>query len=201
MRGVNEYTIKPLGPDTWNAFARLIERQGNASFGPPACWCLWFHPRDAARDPDDEKNGRSRKERLVQQGRTHAALVFDGDTAVGWCQYGSPDELPNIYHRKEYDATTVQLPDYRLTCFFVDKKYRHKGVAGAALQGALHLIAESGGGVVEAYPREIPEGKKVSSSFLYSATRPLFEQAGFTYQRRKGQFNCVMTKTVKPSRR
>ncbi|MGZ4672564.1 MAG: GNAT family N-acetyltransferase [Ilumatobacteraceae bacterium] len=193
-----EYTIKPLGPDTWDDFARLIERQGNASFGPPGCWCLWFHPSDAAKEPDGE-NGRARKERLVNQGRAHAALVYDGDTAVGWCQYGSPDELPNIYHRKNYEAGLVKLPEYRLTCLYVDKAYRRKGVAAAALRGALDLIAKAGGGVVEGYPREIPEGKKVSSSFLYSATRTLFEQAGFTYERPKGQFNCVMTATIAPS--
>ena len=87
---MSEYTIKPLGPDTWDDFARLIERQGNASFGAPGCWCLWFHPHEAARDPDDAKNGRFRKERLVKQGLAHAALVFDGDVAVGWCQYGTP---------------------------------------------------------------------------------------------------------------
>ena len=79
---MNEYMIKPLGPGTWDDFARLIERQGNASFGAPGCWCLWFHPDDAARDPDGE-NGRARKERLVKQGRAHAALVFDGDARSG----------------------------------------------------------------------------------------------------------------------
>lgn len=82
----------------------------------------------------------------------------------------------------------------------MDKAYRRKGVAAAALQGALDLIAKAGGGVVEGYPREIqPEGKKISSSFLYSATRTLFEQAGFTYERAKGKFNCVMTITIAAS--
>ena len=194
---VSAYGIKPLGPETWNAFAELIERQGNASFGPPGCWCLWFHPDDAAWEPDGE-NGRARKERLVCQGRAHAALDFDNDMAVDWCQYGSPEELPRIYHRKEYEADLVKLPDYRLTCFYVDKAYRRKGIAAAALRGALDLIAQAGGGVVEGYPREIAE-KKVSSSFLYSATRSLFEQAGFTYERPKGKFNCVMTATIAPS--
>ncbi len=44
----------------------------------------------------------------------------------------------------------------------------------------------------------------MTSKFLYSATRSLFEQAGFSYDRPKGQFNCVMRRTVspvKPSRR
>jgi hypothetical protein len=35
--------------------------------------------------------------------------------------------LPRIYHRKEYEAGLVKLPDYRLTCFYVDKAYRRKG--------------------------------------------------------------------------
>src|SRR5580765_6385299 len=139
---MSEFVIKPLGPDTWEDFARLIERQGNASWGAPGCWCLWFHPRGAEWDPDGE-NGRARKERLVKVGRAHAALVFDGDVAVGWCQFGSPDELKNIKHRKDYEAELDSLPDYRLTCFFVDKRYRRRGVSALALQGALDLIAKT----------------------------------------------------------
>jgi hypothetical protein len=44
---------------------------------------------------------RGHKERLVREGEAHAAVVFDGEAAVGWCQYGSPEELPGITHRKE----------------------------------------------------------------------------------------------------
>jgi hypothetical protein len=50
------------------------------------------------------EGNRAYKERLVREGKAHAALVFDGDAAVAWCQYGSPDELPSIYHLKEYNA-------------------------------------------------------------------------------------------------
>jgi hypothetical protein len=77
---------------------------------------------------------------LVEEGHAHAALVFDGDEAVAWCQYGTPEELPNINHRKEYEAALDRPPDYRITCIFVDKKHRHKGVTAAALRGAVDLI-------------------------------------------------------------
>jgi GNAT superfamily N-acetyltransferase len=87
------------------------------------------------------------------------------------------------------------LPDYRLTCLFVDRDYRGRGVAGVALGGALTLIAQAGGGVVEAYPQDTgPE--KIPPSSLYSGTRSLFEQAGFSYDRTKGRYHCVMSKTV-----
>jgi hypothetical protein len=126
--------------------------------------------------------------------------VFDGDLAVAWCEFGTPEELPNIYHRKEYEAALDIRPDYRLTCFFVDKDYRRHGMARVALDGALHLITQAGGGVVEAYPHDLG-GKRVSASFLYSGTRTLFEQAGFEYVRAKGKSNCVMRTALPPPAR
>ena len=208
---MSEYTVRPLRPDTWEAFASLAERHNGVWGG---CWCTWFHGKPDLRiceGPDGRhhalshrtcaakgqvvEGNRALKERLVTEGKAHAALVFDGAVAVAWCEYGSPEELPNIYHRKEYEAGLDRLPDYRLTCFFVDRDYRRKGVAAVALRGALDLIAQAGGGVVEAYPQDTP-GKKVSASFLYSVTRSMFEQAGFRYDRPKGMKNCVMSKKV-----
>ena len=141
------------------------------------------------------EGNRDRKKRLVSEGRAHAALVFDGDVAVAWCEYGSPEELPDIYHRREYETNLDFLPDYRLTCLFVDKKHRRKGLAGVALHGALGLIARAGGGAVEAYPQDT-DGHEVSPTFLYSGTRSQFEQAGFSYVRPKGKYHCVMRKVV-----
>jgi hypothetical protein len=199
---VSQYTIRPLGPGTWGAFARLAERHNGVWGG---CWCTWFHcigqarlsadPVFAEKAPGPAGN-RALKERLVNEGRAHAALVFDGDEAVAWCEYGPPGELPNIYHRKQYEAGLDRLPDYRLTCFFVDRNYRREGMAGVALQGALRLIAQAGGGLAEGYPHDTG-GQKISASFLYNGTRSLFEQAGFSYVRPKGKSNCVMRKTVR----
>jgi GNAT superfamily N-acetyltransferase len=185
--GMSDYSVRPLGPETWGAFAALAERHNGVWGG---CWCTWFHtmPEEKTRTYD---GNRALKERLINEGRAHAALVFDGDLAVAWCQYGPPAELPNIYHRKQYEATLDVTPDYRVTCFFVDRNYRRKGVAGVALRGALDLIAEAGGGIVEAYPHETPT-KKTSASFLYSVTRRFFEENGFDYIRPKGMKNCVM---------
>lgn len=195
---MTDYAIRALDASTWDAFARLAEKHSGMGFG--GCWCTWFHSRVGR--PEGEV-GRAWKERLVREGDAHAALVFDGDAAVAWCQYGSPEELPRIYHRKEYEATsTGEPPDYRVTCIFVDRDYRRKGVAAVALRGALELIAKAGGGVVEGYPRDT-QGKKMSASFLYSATRTVFAGAGFSYERPKGKFNCVMRTTVprvEPSR-
>jgi hypothetical protein len=78
----------------------------------------------------------------------------------------------------------------------VDKGHRRTGLAETAVRGALALIAEAGGGRVESYPHDLPPEKKVSSSFLYNATRTMYERRGFSYVRPKGQGNCVMSLEV-----
>ena len=93
----------------------------------------------------------------------------------------------------------MEVPDYRITCVFVDKRHRRQGVTELAINGALDLIAQAGGGRVESYPHDLTEQtKKMSSSFLYNGTRRLYERLGFTYDRPKGLKNCVMVKTVAP---
>ena len=120
--------------------------------------------------------------------------MLEGDRAVAWAEYGTVAELPNIHHRKQWEAETVQPPDYRITCLFVDKRHRRRGVSDVVLRGALELIAAAGGGVVEGYPHD-NAGAKVS--VLYDGTRALYERNGFTYVRPKGAKNCVMRTTVR----
>ena len=186
-------TVRALAPDTWQAFVDLVERH-NGVFG--GCWCTWFHTLHGEKTFDKDDN-RKLKERLVREGKAHAALVFDGDVAVAWAEFGSCGELPNIHHRKQYDAEADLHPDYRITCIFVDKKYRRRGVTALALHGAVELIAEAGGGVVEGYPHD-PEGRRVA--VLYNTTRSVFEREGFEFVRTKGQRNTVMRRTVAPAR-
>ena len=194
---VEGYRIQPLTPQTWPAFAALAERH-NGVFG--GCWCVWFH---CYPDPPERKQigNRAFKQRMVEEGRAHAALVFDGDEAIAWAEYGMVDELPNIHHRKEWEQTVKQVPDFRITCLFVDRRYRRRGLTAVAVQGALALIAAEGGGRVESYPHDLPSDKNISSSFLYNATRTVYERLGFTYERPKGKGNCVMSLTVPPSSR
>ena len=37
---MSDYVVKTLDTNTWDAFARLVERH-NGVFG--GCWCTWFH--------------------------------------------------------------------------------------------------------------------------------------------------------------
>ncbi|KQR16091.1 GNAT family N-acetyltransferase [Cellulomonas sp. Leaf334] len=194
---IDGYQIEPLGPPTWDAFAGLAERHNGVWGG---CWCVYFHCYPDPVEERRELGNREFKRQRVLAGTAHAALVLDGDAAVAWAEFGPVEELPNIHHRKEWEKGVVRRPDFRITCLFVDRDYRRQGMASVAVRGALALIADAGGGLVESYPHDLPPGKKTSASFLYNATRTMYEQLGFEYQRPKGKGNCVMTTEVPASK-
>src|SRR4051794_11170995 len=102
------FTVKPLDASTWPDFARLVEKHNGVWRG---CWCIGFHQKPSPTNRED-------KESRVREGRAHAALVYDGLNAVGWCQFGPTHELPRIKHGREYEKGLTQLPDWRITCFF-----------------------------------------------------------------------------------
>lgn len=187
---MREYTTKALDESTWPDFAGLVEANNGVWGG---CWCMWYHRKDGGESPEEKRKA---KALLVQEGRAHASLVYDGNACVGWCQFGSPQELPCIHNERAYLATNPKLPDWRITCFFSGKGYRGKGVASAALQGAIEQIRMLGGGRIEGYPEDI-EGRKASPAFLFNGPLSTFERLGFKRQRLIGKHKWVVTKTVR----
>jgi hypothetical protein len=187
------FTIRPLDQDTWSAFARLVEANNGVWGG---CWCVGFHIK-LGKDRTAEQN-RAEKEQRVRAGQTHAALVFDGDDCLGWCQFGTPAELPEVKSRRKYEKDLTTLPDWRITCFFTGKGLRKRGVADAALGGALAEIARLGGGTVEGYPEETDD-RAVSGSFLHTGPMATFENHGFTRTRPISPHRWVVTRTVDPA--
>lgn len=187
------FITKALDESTWSDFARLV-KENNGIWG--GCWCMWYHRKDQGESPEAK---RREKKRLVSEGRAHASLVYDGNDCVGWCQFGSPEELPCIHNQKAYLATNPKLPDWRITCFFSGKGYRGKGVASVALAGAIEQIKELGGGRIEGYPEDTAN-RKASPAFLFNGALSTFERQGFKPSRKIGKHKWVVTRTVRARR-
>lgn len=188
-RDGSPYVVRALDESTWEPFAALVERN-NGIFG--GCWCMGFH---GGLSRDDPARNRAAKLQRVRQGQAHAALVFAGDDCVGWCQFGPPDELPQIKSRAAYEKGRTAAPDWRIACCYVGKGHRRQGVAAAALAGALDLIAGLGGGTVEGYPES---ADAVSAGFLYNGALSTYERLGFARDRPIGKHRWVVTRVVTP---
>ena len=186
------FTVKALDESTWDAFAALVERN-NGVFG--GCWCMGFHPEGVGKETTPALNSKRKRDR-VRAGAAHAALIFNEDDCVGWCQFGVPDEVPRIKSRAAYTKGLTTPPDWRIACCYVGKGHRRQGAAAAALAGALELIAGLGGGTVEGYPEA---ADAVPAGFLYNGALSTYERLGFTRDRKIGKHRWVVTKVVEPT--
>ncbi|MGN6030028.1 MAG: GNAT family N-acetyltransferase [Thermomicrobiales bacterium] len=184
--------IRTLDATTWDVFAELVERN-NGIFG--GCWCIGYHPECGQRGIDH----RAVKRERVLTDRAHAALVLDeAGLAQGWCQWGSPEELSGIKHRRAYEKDPPPLPDWRITCIYVDPRHRGQGIARLALEAALDQIAAAGGGLVEAIS-EVTTGRVAHGRFLFSGTVELFEDHGFERGRQLGKHAWLVSRTIAPA--
>jgi GNAT superfamily N-acetyltransferase len=184
------FLIRELGRETWPDFERFFENRRLTWSG---CWCVSFHLKPG--EPEGTAAERKAlKERLVRENRSHTALVYDGPDLVGWCQFGPPAELPG--RMTGFLRLGAALPDWRITCFVVDRDRRREGIAKAALAGALRLIASKGGGTVDGYPIDT-RGKPYSGSFLWSGTQSMFAELGFRPIGALGKSKSVMRKVVR----
>ncbi len=184
------FQIRELGGETWADFARIVEKHNGVWGG---CWCVAFHPKPDASNPTAAQN-RTYKEGLVRANCSHAALVYDGVDVIGWCQFGPPAELPG--RMGGFRKLGVPPPNWRVTCFFVDRERRREGIAAAALGGALRVIGARGGGTVDGYPIAT-RGKPYSNSFLWGGTESMFTEAGFRALGSLGTSKMVMRKVVR----
>jgi len=193
VTGPHAYTVRALDETTWPAFAALVERN-NGIFG--GCWCMGFHGELSR---TDAAVNRAAKQQRVREGRAHAALVLAGESGeecVGWCQFGTPAELPQIKNLAQYEKSRpAGLPDWRIACCYAGKGHRRQGVSAAGLAGALDLIAGLGGGTVEGYPEA---ADAVPAGFLYHGALSTYEKLGFVRDRMIGKRRWVVRRVVAP---
>ncbi|MGI0148403.1 MAG: GNAT family N-acetyltransferase, partial [Thermoplasmata archaeon] len=79
------YTTRELSARTLPDFERLALKQGG-------CWCMFYQrPKPVGRGVSSETwkaINRRDKAALIRAGRSHAILVYEGTSPIGWCQYG-----------------------------------------------------------------------------------------------------------------
>jgi hypothetical protein len=100
--------------------------------------------------------------------------------------------VATIKNRAAYARELADLPDWRIGCIFTGKGHRGKGVARAAVTGALAAIRAAGGGVVEAYPEQVEDRPPQRGAYFHTGPETLFEELGFARDRRIAKWRWVM---------
>ena len=161
--------IRPLTPDLWPALEDLFGE--NAAVGD--CWCMYWRIGRAYRNRPQQENRAAFRE-IVERGPPPGLLAFDGDLAVGWCQLTPRDALPwldRAWRLKRVD----DVPVWSLSCFYVRKGYRRRGVASALIAAAVKAARRAKAPALEAYPLDA----ELTPSASWTGYASTFARAGF----------------------
>jgi GNAT superfamily N-acetyltransferase len=182
-------TVRPVTADLWPALEDLFGK-GGASNG---CWCMYWRIGSAYHQRPREKN-KAALRKLVKNGPPPGLLAFDGDLAVGWCQLVPRADLPWLDHTSTL-AQVDETPVWSLSCFYVRRGYRRKGVMSALIAEALKVAERAKAPALEAYPvdKSVPE----SSSNLFTGTASIFARAGFKTVARRVPARPIMRHDLK----
>jgi GNAT superfamily N-acetyltransferase len=142
---VHELRFESLTLQRWTDFESLFADSPVCS----RCWCMaWridgYRKRPAWRNRADFKQ-------LVERGPPPGILAFDGEQAVGWCQLTPRNDVPRL-DRNWRLARVDDAPVWCVSCFYVRKAHRRRGISAALLEQARRMARRLGASVLEGYP-------------------------------------------------
>jgi GNAT superfamily N-acetyltransferase len=181
--------VVELTPATWPALEKLFS--ANKTVG--GCWCVWFmRPHAEVRAGWGEGNRSYLHERL---GAPLGLLAVEDGEPLGWVAVAPRSAYPRLATSK-ITASDAGPDTWSVTCFFVHRRARGRGLAAQLLRAAVDYAGERGATTVEGHPVDT-EGTRRSSGDLYHGTLDMFQDAGFALVDRRGTRRALVRKEIR----
>ncbi|MEJ2111180.1 MAG: GNAT family N-acetyltransferase [Acidobacteriota bacterium] len=145
----NSISVKPIRKELWADLEKLFGSNGACG----GCWCMFWKLRGKAFDNAKGPKAYRMHKSIVTAGTETGMLAYMNGEPVGWVAV----EPRAAYERLAYSRVLKQVDDqsvWSVTCFFVAKGFRGRGVSVRLLKAAVGHVRRKGGKIVEGYPTE-----------------------------------------------
>ena len=183
---MEKLSFKSLTPKTWSDFEKLFGANGACG----GCWCMWWKiKRSEFKAQKGEKNKIAMRA-IVDAGEMPGLIAYLDHEPIGWCAVAPRDVYPvldNSRVLKRVDEKKV----WSITCLFITKEFRRKGVSAELLKAAVEFVRKQGGKLVEGYPVE-PKSEKMPDAFAWTGLASAYTKAGFKEVIRRSDTRPIM---------
>jgi GNAT superfamily N-acetyltransferase len=167
-------TFESVTKANWDKFVALFGSHGACA----NCWCMFYRLRQAefkaGKVNDINKN---RMKELIWEGKPVGIIAIYKGQAIAWCAFAPREDYLKLENSRVHKRIDDK-PAWSIPCFFIDKKFRRKGISVALLKGVIEYARKNKIGIVEAYPT-IPTQEKLPDAFVWIGLYKSFERAGF----------------------
>ena len=186
-------TFHPATSDRWPDLEELFGERGACG----GCWCMfWRLPRkqfDAGKGATNKKAFKA----IVRSDAEPGVIAYLDREPIGWCAI-APREHYIALERSRILQPVDDQPVWSISCLFVKKPYRRRGISTQMLRAAVDLAAKHGARVVEGYP-VAPSMETMPDPFLWHGIPSAFIAAGFKEVLRRSQSRPIMRKSTRSS--
>lgn len=170
----------PLTPGRWGDLETLFGPRGACG----GCWCMyWRRTGPEWRTAAAAANKRDFRS-VVREGPAPGILAYEDGEPVGWCALRPREEYPRFAASRTLKPVDDR-PVWAITCFFVRRDRRRKGLTVALLEAAKRHAREHGARLLEGYP-VVPKAGTIPEAFAWTGVLGAFEAAGFAEVARPG---------------
>ena len=173
MSDEQEMQTYPLTRERWPDLEALFGKRGAVG----GCWCMWWRLKSSEFERRQGEENRQALKALVDAGEVPGLLAYVDAKPVAWCSLAPRAQFPRL-ERSRILKPVDEQPVWSIVCFFIDKKYRNRGVTTALIRAAVEHVRRNGGKVLEAYPTE-PAGKYLAPVSSFMGFPSIFKKMGF----------------------
>ena len=182
-----QFECYPLTEARWGDFELLFGLNGACG----GCWCMfWRLPRKQFNAQKGDGN-RAAMKALLESGTVPGLLGYIDDRPVGWCSLAPREQFPALARSRVLQPVDDQ-PCWSVSCLFVHRAYRNKGVATLMLGAAIDYVKDKGVRFLEAYPVEPWVGKPIPAAFAWTGVPKVFAANGFVEVVRRSPTRPIM---------
>lgn len=170
-----DLTVRPLRSDTWGDFETVMGANGGAR----GCWCMhWRLSMDEWMEGKGDGN-KAAMRNLAKRKTPPGVVAYLDDEPIAWCGFGDRSDFPRM-QRSSLLKPIDDEPVISLTCLFIKKGHRGKGLSSDLIVAVCDYLAEiAEARMVEAYPVEPAKGRKAGADNAMTGIAGAFLTAGF----------------------
>jgi GNAT superfamily N-acetyltransferase len=129
---------------------------------------------------------------IVRRGPAPGLLAFEGDRAVGWCQVTPRGDLAFLERAPRLQPLPAG-PVWSVSCFYIRRGYRRRGVSEALLAAAIEHARTAGAPALEGYPSDVELAGTPQP--VYTGVASMFTRAGFRRVAGENPVRPIMRRT------
>lgn len=182
-------TFSEVTRGNFDAFEKLMTRKD--------CWCMYWRLAKKEFYSISAEERKEKMEHIVESGEIPGILAFFENDPIGWCSIAPRSVFPGINGTRIFSPVDNE-PVWSIVCFYVDRRYRRRGVTSELIREALSYASRKGAKIVEAYPIDV-EGQYRYPSAAYTGFLSAFLKIGFVVVSRRSEKHPMVRYTFTSS--